>query len=487
MRMATIKTYYRQTTVQQRKLLFKTWEETGNVTWSCKKAKVSRGTFYNWRERYEKKGFAGLEKCKSKAPKKTRRVSKEIEEKVIEKRRKNPAWGKQRISDEMAKENEWEHVVSPNTVRRILEDAGLWKRKEEEKTAKKEECVCRHAERADQSYNVDLCYVPASHEREGKLPAVSGSSGRLQVENVQEESSEKTWPGRVFEDKTLTYEEAMKSFVERSNSEDIEVAPSGGVNEEPSEQEIRKAEKRALNQEADELRVERRQIRMTRQVEDDVWREMRAERKEAVDAYNALPKEEQKEEREAKQTADTQWKSLFAQRRSKLAERRVADQNWREKRASIKQRLFDLPLITSWVAILIIIDNCTRQCIKLPIFVNGQHVTSHMVVDELRPLLPHELQFLITDRGTHFTADEFKTLFDREDFLHVLIARHRPQSNGVAERFVRTTKEWLKDKSWSDERELDALLQQFLLEYNDRPHQGLPTPGLSPNEFARRL
>ncbi|MEM7536150.1 MAG: integrase core domain-containing protein [Chloroflexota bacterium] len=71
--------------------------------------------------------------------------------------------------------------------------------------------------------------------------------------------------------------------------------------------------------------------------------------------------------------------------------------------------------------------------------------------------------------------------------MHVLIARHRLQSNGIAERFVRTTKEWLKDKSWSNEQELDALLQQFLLEYNDRPHQGLPTPDLSPNEFARRL
>ncbi|MEM7539822.1 MAG: helix-turn-helix domain-containing protein, partial [Chloroflexota bacterium] len=68
--MNTQKIYYRQTTVQQRKLLFKTWEETGNVTLACKKAKVSRGTFYKWRERYEKKGLAGLEKCESKAPKK---------------------------------------------------------------------------------------------------------------------------------------------------------------------------------------------------------------------------------------------------------------------------------------------------------------------------------------------------------------------------------------------------------------------------------
>ena len=270
---------------------------------ACKRAKVSRGTYYNWRERYEKNGFAGLEKCKSKTPKKTRKVSKEIEEKVIEKRRKNPEYGKQRITDELAKENDWKPVVSPNTVKRILEGTGLWGRKEE-KTAKKEENVCRHAEGADQSYNVDLCYVPTSHESEEKLPAVSGSSGHLKIENVQKESHEKVWPGRVFEDQTLSYEEAMKSFVERSSGDEEEqVATSDGMKEEPSEQEIRKAEKRALNQEADELRVERRKIRMNRQIEDDAWREMRAERKDEVEAYKALSKEEQKQVKEAKRAA----------------------------------------------------------------------------------------------------------------------------------------------------------------------------------------
>ena len=70
---------------------------------------------------------------------------------------------------------------------------------------------------------------------------------------------------------------------------------------------------------------------------------------------------------------------------------------------------------------------------------------------------------------------------------HVLIARHRPQSNGIAARFVRTLKEWLADQAWPDDLALATLLQQFLTEYGDRPHQGLALPGLSPNEFAKRI
>jgi transposase InsO family protein len=67
-----------------------------------------------------------------------------------------------------------------------------------------------------------------------------------------------------------------------------------------------------------------------------------------------------------------------------------------------------------------------------------------------------------------------------EEFIHVLIARQRPQSNGIAERFVRTLKEWLKDKAWRDDQELAKLIEQFLDEYNDRPHQAWPFRGYRP-------
>jgi hypothetical protein len=38
----------------------------------------------------------------------------------------HPGWGKRRIADELAKGNNYVPLVSPNTVKRILHDAGLW-------------------------------------------------------------------------------------------------------------------------------------------------------------------------------------------------------------------------------------------------------------------------------------------------------------------------------------------------------------------------
>ena len=139
------------------------------------------------------------------------------------------------------------------------------------------------------------------------------------------------------------------------------------------------------------------------------------------------------------------------------------------------------------MAILVITDNCTRQCLGLPVFVAGAKVTAAMVVAAARAVLPAELQFLISDRGVHFTAQVFQQLATEQKFIHVVIARHRPQSNGIAERFVRTLKEWLVDQVWSTDQELEALVAQFRAEYNDRPHQGLAIPGLSPNAFAERI
>jgi len=248
-----------------------------------------------------------------------------------------------------------------------------------------------------------------------------------------------------------------------------------------------KIEKAALRRAEEELKVERRQVREHRSREDSAWQDRRAERRRQQEARESQQIAGIKLPHGSKKARDEAWQHKRQRRRQQLAQRKQEDEQWRQRRREIRERLQRTRVITAWIAILLITDNCTRQCLGLPLFVAGAHVTAETVVEALRVLLPAELQFLISDRGTHFTAKVFQQLAQDEEFIHVLIARHRPQSNGIAERFVRTLKEWLRDKSWQSPEVLAALLQQFEWAYNNRPHQGLPTPGLSPNEFANRL
>lgn len=119
-------TYFPFTTAQQRKLLFETWEATGSVTQACRVAHVGRATFYYWKPRFVEQGYAGLETFASRVAHQLHRKEAAVEQRVIELRRAHPDWGKFRIADELAKEHHWVRVVSPNTVRRILREAGQW-------------------------------------------------------------------------------------------------------------------------------------------------------------------------------------------------------------------------------------------------------------------------------------------------------------------------------------------------------------------------
>jgi transposase len=122
----TKRIHFPLTTAQQRQLLFETWEASGNVTLACRTAHVGRRTFYYWKPRFDAGGYAALDQFTSSAPKQPRRTDPSLEQQVIAMRQQQPDWGKQRIADELAKANGWVPLVSPNTVKRILRDAGLW-------------------------------------------------------------------------------------------------------------------------------------------------------------------------------------------------------------------------------------------------------------------------------------------------------------------------------------------------------------------------
>lgn len=324
--------------------------------------------------------------------------------------------------------------------------------------------------------NVDLCFVPEEHLAQESLPAVSGSSGRLVVPPPPAERPPA--PGAVFGDETLSYEQAMRRYAEatrdRLHRTPAPPAPAPAV---PSRWRERFA-----------AQAERHRVREARRREDAAWREAKGTWRawrERRRGFRALSPEERRASRAAFQEAEAAWQRTRAARQETLAQRQAENAAWHERVRALRGE--DEGEERVWYAILVVVDNCTRQCLGLPLFPEGVHVTSAQVAAALAKVLPEELAFLISDQGPQFRTEAFAELARGQDFVHIAVYRHRPETNGIAERFVQTLKHDLCLQTWTGPEELAGHLAVFQAAYNDRPHQGVPLAGLSPNEYSRRL
>ena len=322
---------------------------------------------------------------------------------------------------------------------------------------------------------MDLCFVPEEHVAQEKLPAVSGSSGHLVVERPVAERE--NWPGQVFGEANLTYEAAMQQYLQATQDRQVQQrTPTNPQVETPS-----------LARQARESQAERYALLQRRKQEDADWKAAKAQHRADRLAFTQLSKRERSQQQADWQAKQAAWAHLREQHQVLQQERHLENQVWHAHNRQLQEGGLAGPGLRSWIAILVVTDNCTRQCLGLPLFRSGAKVTSQEVVEAFRLLLPAELQFLISDQGKHFRTKGMTQLAQEEDFQQVLIYRHRPESNGIAERFVLTLKDWLRDHSWQSLEELKDLLVRFQAEFNDRPHQGIAIPGLSPNEFANRI
>jgi len=236
-----------------------------------------------------------------------------------------------------------------------------------------------------------------------------------------------------------------------------------------------------------EGRAERHQVLQQRKQEDAQWKAAKAHFRQAKLVYQKLPKPQCEQQQGAWQAEQADWNQRREQQRARQQARQLENEAWHQRNRALQAGTGTGEVGRNWMAILVVTDNCTRQCTSLPIFPTGAKVTSQEVVSALRTNLPVELQFLISDQGKHFKTKLMLQLAEEKDFVHVLVYRHQPRSNGIAERFVLTFKQWLRSHSWDSVEQLQTLVDLFQPQYNDRPHQGLAIPGLSPNEFAKRI
>ena len=146
--------------------------------------------------------------------------------------------------------------------------------------------------------------MPASHEVADKIPAVSGSSGRLKVQSSETETDEREWPGQVFENLELSYEEAMLEYVAASRAKEQRPKKEQDDAKQQAGSGSLKAQKRMLRRQEVQLRDERRQVREKRKLEDAAWRDARIARKIEQQNDQALSKEKLRQQRQARQARD---------------------------------------------------------------------------------------------------------------------------------------------------------------------------------------
>ncbi|UYV66132.1 K02A2.6-like, partial [Cordylochernes scorpioides] len=132
------------------------------------------------------------------------------------------------------------------------------------------------------------------------------------------------------------------------------------------------------------------------------------------------------------------------------------------------------------INLLIVVDSHSKWIEAIPM----RETTTRKTIEQLRRLfssygLPEEL---VSDNGPQFTGSEMKGFLEGNGIKQTLIPAYHPQSNGLAERAVRTIKTALdkNKRKIGDTHTIQDTLSKVLLAYRSTPHV---TTGKTPSEL----
>ncbi len=136
-----------------------------------------------------------------------------------------------------------------------------------------------------------------------------------------------------------------------------------------------------------------------------------------------------------------------------------------------------------WYFLVTVLDAYSR-------YVVHWELLATMAAADVRYVVQHALEQtgahpgVVTDNGPQFTAAEFKDLVRRFAVEHIRIRPYHPESNGLVERFHRSTREALGEAALRTVERARALVGEWVRAYNEtRLHAGLGY--LPPAEYYR--
>lgn len=112
--------YYPQTTEEERMQLFNLWETTGSVTAACEKMKLSRATFYYWKDAFVTGGYRALAQDPAALDAQRTAIPQPLADEIIALRKQHPQWGKWQILRALRSTHPFDQHATIDTVSLVL-------------------------------------------------------------------------------------------------------------------------------------------------------------------------------------------------------------------------------------------------------------------------------------------------------------------------------------------------------------------------------
>jgi putative transposase len=145
--------------------------------------------------------------------------------------------------------------------------------------------------------------------------------------------------------------------------------------------------------------------------------------------------------------------------------------------------LMYLRIADTWYFLVTVLDAYSRYVVHWELLTSMAASDVRLVIQEAIERTGASPQ-VVTDNGSQFTALEFKDLIRRFALQHIRIRTYHPESNGVVERFHRSTREALSEGTLTNLSQVRALIGEWVQHYNEaRLHASLGY--LPPAEYYR--
>ena len=131
-----------------------------------------------------------------------------------------------------------------------------------------------------------------------------------------------------------------------------------------------------------------------------------------------------------------------------------------------------------------LIDACSRYLVHWRLLPDMTAEEVALVQLEALEKYPGVKPEIVSDRGSQYTSREYRKILERFELEHIPCRVAHPQSNGIIERYHRSTRTALRDKPPAQFQEARDIIAGRVADYNEhRLHAGLRS--IEPAEYSR--